>query len=93
MKYATTQSDRVALIKEIADRKRKMELIKKKSAAAARTMRTAAKPSKPARTFLDAQDDTSKNVNYYTDASKYAQQYYGETFYETTRHDADWGDY
>ncbi len=30
---------------------------------------------------------------YYTDASKYAKQYYGETFHETTRHDNDWGDY
>lgn len=30
---------------------------------------------------------------YYTDASKYAETYYGETFRETTRHDNDWGDY
>jgi hypothetical protein len=30
---------------------------------------------------------------HYTDAPKYAQQYYGETYYETTRHDNDWGDY
>ena len=28
---------------------------------------------------------------YYTDSSKYAKQYYGETYYETTRHDNDWG--
>ena len=27
---------------------------------------------------------------YYTDASKYAKKYYGETFYETTRFDNDW---
>ena len=27
---------------------------------------------------------------HYTDASKYAKQYYGETFYETTRFDNDW---
>lgn len=30
---------------------------------------------------------------HWTDASKYAKQYYGETFHETTRHDTDWGDY
>jgi len=27
---------------------------------------------------------------YYTDASKYAKKYYGETFHETTRFDNDW---
>jgi len=27
---------------------------------------------------------------YYTDASKYANKYYGETFRETTRFDNDW---
>lgn len=30
---------------------------------------------------------------HYTDASKYADKYYGETFRETTRFDNDWGDY
>lgn len=27
---------------------------------------------------------------YYTDASKYANEYYGETYRETTRFDNDW---
>ena len=31
-----------------------------------------------------------KDEMHWTDASKYAKQYYGETFYETTRHDSDW---
>ena len=31
-----------------------------------------------------------KEEFYYTDASKYAQQYYGETYHETTRFDNDW---
>ena len=30
---------------------------------------------------------------YWTDAPKYAEQYYGETFRATTRFDNDWGDY
>jgi len=30
---------------------------------------------------------------HYTDASKYAKQYYGDIYHETTRHDKDWGDY
>lgn len=27
---------------------------------------------------------------YYTDASKYAKQYYGEVYHETTKFDNDW---
>lgn len=87
MTIATTQSERLALIKQIAERKKNMARIKAKSKTVMR------KAPKPARTFMDTPEDTSKNPNYYTDASKYAQQYYGETFYETTRHDTDWGDY
>ena len=30
---------------------------------------------------------------YYTDASKYAEEYYGETYRATTGLDNDWGDY
>lgn len=30
------------------------------------------------------------NVNQYTDASKYAKKYYGETMFETQRFDNDW---
>lgn len=28
---------------------------------------------------------------YYTDAPKYAEQYYGETYRATTQYDNDWG--
>lgn len=40
--------------------------------------------------------DTSmlrKEEFYWSDAPKYAQQYYGEVYHETTRHDNEWGDY
>jgi hypothetical protein len=30
---------------------------------------------------------------HYTDASKYANEYYGDTYRSTTRYDNDWGDY
>lgn len=30
------------------------------------------------------------NINQYTDASKYANEYYGEVYRETTRYDKDW---
>ena len=31
-----------------------------------------------------------KEEFHYTDASKYAQEYYGEVYHETTRFDNDW---
>lgn len=59
---------------------KKQEAFMKKQARQARARRTENSP-------LRNEDF------YYTDASKYAKQYYGETFHETTRHDNDWGDY
>lgn len=85
MKYATTRSERLALIKEIAERKKKLAAIKKKSSNTALLVKAS---SVPARTFMDTPDDSSKNPNYYTDASKYAGEYYGETFRETTKFDS-----
>jgi hypothetical protein len=85
MKTATTYEDRIALIKEIAERKKKMAKIKAKSKTVVR------RAPKVKRSFMDVpNEDASKNPNYYTDASKYAKEYYGETFYQTTRYDNDW---
>jgi len=39
--------------------------------------------------FMDKYND-DENINAYTDASKYAKEYYGEVMYETTRFDNDW---
>ena len=30
------------------------------------------------------------NINHYTDASRYAEQHYGDRYYQTTRLDNDW---
>lgn len=87
MTTATTYEERMALIKQIAERKNKMKRIKAQSKTVFR------KAPKVQRKMMDVPEDTSKNPNYYTDASKYAKQYYGETFYQTTRYDNDWGDY
>lgn len=83
MEYATTYSDRIALIKKIADRKKKLANVKAKTKKAMVT--------KSSRSILDApKEDSSKNPFYYTDASKYANQYYGEVYHETTKFDNDW---
>lgn len=88
MTTATTYDERMALIKQIAERKKNMTRIKAKSKTVMRKM------PKPARTFMDVPgEDTAKNPMYWTDAPKYAEQYYGETYRATTQYDNDWGDY
>ncbi len=85
MTTATTYEERMALIKQIAERKNKMKRIKAQSKTVLR------KAPKVQRKMMDVPgEDASKNPMYWTDASKYANQYYGETFRETTRFDNDW---
>lgn len=40
--------------------------------------------------FMDKYADDDTNINHWTDASKYAAEYYGEVAYETTKHDNNW---
>jgi hypothetical protein len=94
---ATTQADRIAMITAIAEkrkneaaRKVRLAAVRKKTAnvkIVARKKRTA--DDKKLADFTGSQE----NINHYTDASKYAKTYYGETLHETTRHDTDWGNY
>jgi hypothetical protein len=65
---------RLALIRKVA---KKRENEKKK----ARKRRSVPK--------IDSSIDRY-NINEYTDAEKYANQYYGQVAYETTRFDKDW---
>ncbi len=93
---AKTQAERIDLIKQIATRRKeavaraaRMEIIKKKSAAARRAMLNA----RAVRTESSLEKEINKptiNINQYTDAPKYAKEYYGEVLYETTRFDNDW---
>lgn len=80
MKVANTYEDRMALIKEIAERRNKLSQVKTKT----RTM----KAPRVKRDYMDV--PTESNIYQYTDASKYAKEYYGETHFETTRYDNDW---
>lgn len=87
MAVATTYEDRLALIKTIAERRKRMAKVRNQS----KKLITSVKPSKA----RDAVFDVPKESNMYqwTDAPKYAEKYYGETFRETTKYDNDWGDY
>lgn len=81
MKYAETQQDRIALIKEIAERRKKMQTL--------RSRKTVTAIQKPKREFMQVPKE-GENVYAWTDAPKYAKEYYGETLYYTTRFDNDW---
>ena len=83
MATATTYDERMALIKQIAERRKKMAEVKKKT----RTVR--AKAPKVKRSFMDIPEE-KQNIYQWTDESKYAAKYYGETMYQTTRYDNDW---
>lgn len=51
------------------------------------------KQARQARVKREDKSMLRKEEFYWSDAPKYAQQYYGEVYHETTRHDNDWGDY
>ena len=83
MTIATTQAERLALIKKIAERRTKMQNVKRKT----RALKPKIKRSK---NLKDMPLPKETNIYQYTDASRYAKEYYGETMYETTRYDNDW---
>tara|TARA_Y100000592_G_scaffold37773_1_gene59758 strand:- start:359 stop:607 length:249 start_codon:yes stop_codon:yes gene_type:complete len=81
MTIATTYDERMALIKKIAQRKTKLEKVKRKT----RSMKL-----KKSKDLSKMPLPSESNIYHYTDASRYANEYYGETMYETTRYDNDW---
>ena len=80
MTIATSYNERMALIKKIDQRNKKLAAVKKKT----RKVRA----PKVDRSFMDIPKES--NMYQWTDASKYAKEYYGETMYHTTRFDNDW---
>lgn len=83
MTIAVTYEERIALIRKIASRKKKLEKVKTKTRSITKTL-----PKVQRKSTTEKYDND--NINAYTDASKYAKQYYGEVFYETTRYDNEW---
>ena len=86
---AQSTTDRLALIRKAAQKFQKTQT---KQAYFVRQERPVSaistKPVKPAKTFLD-NSDSMKDERYYTDSSKYAAEYYGEVYRETTKYDYD----
>ena len=83
MTISTNKAERLALIKKIAERRTKMANVKRKT----RALKPQIKKSKNL-TNMPLPKET--NIYQWTDESRYAKEYYGETMYETTRYDNDW---
>jgi len=76
IEYAHTKEERLALIKKVAKRFNK----KLKRNQNVRKTET---------DYMDKYDNGT-NIHAWTDASKYAEEYYGETYRQTTQYDNDW---
>jgi len=69
------------------------EVTKLRDAQARKQATFMKKQARQARVKREDKSMLRKEEFYWSDAPKYAQQYYGEVYHETTRHDNDWGDY
>lgn len=91
-----SKEDRLKQIKIIHQKRLKRQAFRARlEANAQKVRRYTDEVEKPARkkaaAKLDAiMDKYDENYNHYTDASKYAKEYYGERMYQTTRFDNDW---
>lgn len=83
-----TKEQRLALIKEVAIRRKKMERRMAKLKEVKVKTRNVSRQVKVKRDYMDI--PTESNIYAYTDASKYANEYYGETMHHTTKFDNDW---
>jgi DNA-binding protein H-NS len=87
---------RLALIKQVAEKRNAIALFKEKQKANAATVRrwtdTVEKPRRAAKAaeFDAIIEKLDENHNQWTDGPQYAKQYYGDVAYETTRFDNDW---
>jgi len=90
MTVATNYDDRIALIKKIAEQKKHDDARKKRMAKVrSQSTKVMKQAKKVKRDFMQIPAE-GENMYQWTDASKYAKEYYGETMYETTRFDNDW---
>jgi hypothetical protein len=93
---ATQKADRLALIKDIATKRNAQASFKNKmKTKASKVQHWSDAVETPKRKAKNNSIDTmiakmDENHNLWTDASKYADQYYGETMRETLKFDNDW---
>ena len=77
--------NRLGIIKEIAERKKRIAKLREQRKAI-----TAHLNRNPVRREFVKVPNEKTNINHWTDASRYADEWYGETMRGTTRFDNDW---
>ena len=93
---AEQMAARLELIKAVAAKIEKRKSFKARQAAnAAKVRRYTDVVEKPKRQKADREFDSmiekmDENHNQWTDASKYAETYYGDVYRDTTKFDNDW---
>lgn len=91
-----TKEERLALIKQVAEKRKRQQSFKNKLATqGSKVRRWTDVEEKPRRKKIDQNidkliDKLDENHNLWTDAEKYADTYYGDTYRSTTRYDNDW---
>jgi len=76
VKIAHTMEERLALIREVSKK------FNKKLKRNSRVRKTETH-------YMDKYDN-GENIHHYTDASKYAEEHYGDRMRQTTFHDNEW---
>lgn len=82
--------DRLALIKKTVERKKKFAKIIAKGKKVRRYVDEEELAPSWRRGNLTEKYDGGQSEIHWTDASKYANKYYGDVAYQTTRYDNDW---
>ena len=87
-----TKEQRLAIIKAVAEKVKARNEFKTKARASASLAKVMVKDIVKAKDkkFAAALDKMDENHNHWTDANKYAEQYYGEVYRDTTRYDNEW---
>ena len=82
-----TTEERMALIRAAA---KKFQKKQNRAARFTRQERVAPKRAKKKESHEYAWAHSTENVNHWTDSEAYANKYYGEVAFETTRFDNEW---
>tara|TARA_B100001778_G_scaffold78978_2_gene63786 strand:+ start:3535 stop:3759 length:225 start_codon:yes stop_codon:yes gene_type:complete len=68
----------------------RLELIKKVGKKLNKKVKRNQRIKRTETSHLDRYASDNGNINHYTDASKYAEEYYGDRMRQTTCYDNDW---
>lgn len=90
-----TQEQRLAIIKAAAERVQKRNAFRAKAKKSSVKALLQATPEFEAKRiaekkFQEKMEAMNENFNHYTDPEKYAKQYYGDVYSDTTKFDNEW---